>query len=354
MRHLAVLALAVACGTPAPPVAPLVTAIATPTRPLPAAPIVRTDAAAGGIEAPHAGPIVLVAATPDGTAALSSDVGGGVRLWPALDGSQEPRVVALPEPHALAIGPRDGGYTAAVLDAAGGLYIANIDAQGASRAHVTLPAEPAFRGIAMSSRGLVAWRADQTVVLLDGDGVTRAQLATDPGERIVTVAVAGGHTTALLDHAPTASAACAGSCSMRTRRGVDLVEIGGQVGNLLAVSPSGTELALREAEDTIVGARRSRAASRALAARAGRCARIRRRRAPRRDPNGGQLLWITVGKQSRRTARHHHAAARDRRRPRDHGQQQRPRRRVRRRHQVPRLRRRVGRRSRSPPPMASC
>jgi hypothetical protein len=96
MRRLAVLALAVACGTPPSPVAPLVTPIAPPAPPLPAAPIVRSDAAAGGIEAPHAGPIVLVAATPDGTAALSSDVSGGVRLWPAVDGSQEPRVVALP------------------------------------------------------------------------------------------------------------------------------------------------------------------------------------------------------------------------------------------------------------------
>jgi hypothetical protein len=203
-------------------------------------------------------------------------------------------VVALPEPHALAIGPRDGGYTAAVLDAAGGLYIANIDAQGASRAHVSLPAEPAFRGIAMASSGLVAWRADQTVVLLDGDGATRAQLATNPGERIVTVAVAGDHITALLDHT---------ADGMRGVRALVLdahpawsrfVEIGGQVGSQLAVSPSGTELAVREAEDTIIVDPAGRLLDRlphvladvlAFADDAHLVA----------THNGGQLLWITVG-----------------------------------------------------------
>jgi hypothetical protein len=296
MCRLAVVALVGACGTPAPPVAPIVQPVAAPaatTPALPPPPIVRSDAAAGGIEAPHAGPIALVAVTPDGTAALTSDVGGGVRLWPALDGSQEPRVVAVPEPHALAIGPRDGGYTAAVLDAAGGLYIASIDARGTSRAHVSLPAEPAVRDLAMSSRGLVAWRADQTVVLLDGDGKTLAQLATNPGERIVTIAVAGDHVAALLDR--------------DGKRGVrrlvldahpawkDFIAIGGQLGNLLAVSPSGTELALRDGEDTIVVDAAGRLLDRLPHVLADVLAFVDDAHLVATH-DSGQLLWITVGK----------------------------------------------------------
>ena len=72
MRRLAVLALVVACGRPAPPVAPIVQPVAAPATgpaPLPP-PIVRSDPAAGGIATPHAGPIVLVAATPDATSML--------------------------------------------------------------------------------------------------------------------------------------------------------------------------------------------------------------------------------------------------------------------------------------------
>jgi hypothetical protein len=180
-----------------------------------------------------------------------------------------------------------------VIDAAGGLYIANIDAQGTSRAHVSLPAEPAFRGIAMSSRGLVAWRADQTVVLLDGDGKTLAQLATNPGERIVTVAVAGAHIAALLEHD-----------GKRGVRGLVLdthpawnrfVEIGGQVGSLLAISPSGTELALREAEDTIIVDPAGRVLSR-LPHVLGDVLGFADEEHLVATHNSGQLLWITVGK----------------------------------------------------------
>lgn len=253
MTRAVVLALAAACGTPVRHVEPVAPAVPAPAPAVPAPPmppLVRTDAPAGGIEAPHAGPIELVAATPDGRAALTSDVTGGVRLWPALDGSQEPRVVALPEPHALAIGPRDGGYTAAVLDAAGGLYFASLDAQGKSRAHVSLPAEPAVRGIAMSTRGLVAWRADQTVVLLDGDGVTHAQLATAAGERIVTVAVAGEHAAALIER--DGKRGVRGIVFDKAAAWSDFVELGDKLGDQLAIAPAGKQLAVRDDDNVLI------------------------------------------------------------------------------------------------------
>src|SRR6187455_2402309 len=119
MNRVAVLALAAACGTHAPPVElpaprPVTRAPdAAVAQTLPAAPLVRTDGAGGGAEAPTGGTIAALAVTPDGTAEVTADELGGVRLWPALDGSREPRVVVVPEPHALAIGTRQGGFTIA-------------------------------------------------------------------------------------------------------------------------------------------------------------------------------------------------------------------------------------------------
>jgi hypothetical protein len=295
IRRVSVLALATACGTPGRAVAPVVQpVVASAPPPAPPAPIVRSDAAAGGIEAPHAGPIVLVAVTPDGTAALTADASGGVRLWPALDGSQEPRVVAVPEPHALAIGPRAGGYTAAVLDAAGGLYLASIDGQGTSRTHVSLPADPRFLGVAMSSHGLVAWRADQTIVLLDGDGVTRAQLATKPGERIVTIAVTGDDIAALLDRGGT-----------RGVRGLsldahpawnDFIELGDKIGDELAVAPSGTRVAVRDEDNVLVIDRAGHVVDRVRIETAQALGFVDEAHVI--AIRNGALVWLAIGKQA--------------------------------------------------------
>src|SRR5690242_5683219 len=166
MHRAVVLALA-ACGAPAAPRSASVAPAASiaPAIP-PVLPAVHANPGEGGIEAASAGPIRLVAATPDGGAALTADDLHTVRLWPALDGSHEPRIVPLPEAHQLALGRRGDGFMAAVLDAAGGLYIATLDAQGKIRSHVSVAADPEWVGIAMATRGLVGWRADQTLVVL--------------------------------------------------------------------------------------------------------------------------------------------------------------------------------------------
>src|SRR5207237_6681763 len=114
-----------ACGAPNvhPTVAP---------RPAPDAAIAQADGDAPrmvtaraprvAIAAPHAGRIRLVAVTADGGAVLSCDEFAGARLWPALDGSAEPRVVDLPEAQAVAIGKRDDGFAVLAIDQVGGLY----------------------------------------------------------------------------------------------------------------------------------------------------------------------------------------------------------------------------------------
>jgi hypothetical protein len=253
MTRCLVLAIAGACGTqprvpqlPAPK--PVTRASAAPA--LPAPPLVRTDAGRGGAEAPPAAAIAHVAVTPDGTAAATADENGDVRLWPALDGTRQPRVVIAPQAHALAIGPRADGFTIAVLDAAGGLYLANVDRDGHSRSHVSLAGDAAYVGIAMTSAGLLAWRADESIALLDGDGATLAQVATEPGERIVTIAVSGGHAAALL--ARENKRGVRGLALAGGMRWNDWIALGDSVGDTLAVSPSGTRLAVVEGEQLAV------------------------------------------------------------------------------------------------------
>ena len=239
------LLLLAACGTPArpaalPPPKPVARAPVVEAGALPPAPALHSDDGRGGAEAPPAGAITIIAATADGSAAVTADDGGGVRLWPALDGSREPRVVVVPEPHGLAIARRDDGFTIGVLDAGGGLYIANVDGEGRARSHATLPTEPAYLGIAMTASGLLAWRADQIAVLLDADGAAKAKLGTQPGERIIGIAERGGHAFALLERG-----------GKRGVRALTLAPMGwgdwfdaGEAEALLAVSPSGAHVAL--------------------------------------------------------------------------------------------------------------
>ncbi|MBV8761325.1 MAG: hypothetical protein JO257_28770 [Deltaproteobacteria bacterium] len=255
MIRLAVLLVA-ACGTHARPVplpapkpvgrAPSVAAVAGE---LPAAPVVRSDDGRGGADAPPAGPITLIAVTADGRAAVTADEGGGLRLWPALDGTKEPRVVVAPQAHQLALARRGDGFTIGVLDAGGGLVIANVDGEGRARSHATLPTEPAFLGIAMTAAGLLAWRADQIAVLLDADGAPIGQLGTQPGERLVTIAERGGHAMALLERA--------GKRGMRSltvgaaMAWGDWVEVG-DVADLLAIAPDGRHVVVQRKDIVVV------------------------------------------------------------------------------------------------------
>ena len=255
MTRLAVLLVA-ACGTQARPIelpapkpvgrAPVEVPVAGV---LPAAPLVRSDDGRGGAEAPPAGPITLIAVTSDGSAAVTADEGGGMRLWPALDGSREPRVVVAPEPHQLALARRGDGFTIGVLDAGGGLYVANVGGDGRARSHATLPTEPAYLGIAMTAAGLLAWRADQIATLLDADGAPIAQLGTQPGERLVTIAERNGHPIAVLERS--------GKRGMRpltlgaAMAWGEWVELG-DVGALLAVAPDGKHVAVQRGELVVV------------------------------------------------------------------------------------------------------
>ena len=89
---------------------------------------------------PHANAITGIEVDATGTAALSRDLNGGVRLWPALDGSREPMVVPIRDPRQMSLAADgEGGWTLALLDAIGGVRLVGADDKGGMRPLATLP-----------------------------------------------------------------------------------------------------------------------------------------------------------------------------------------------------------------------
>lgn len=201
IRRVVVLSLVACASTSRPAESPPSESVPEPeARPAPSlAPRPVVHALREAREAPHGAAIQVLALSADGRIALTADELGGVRLWPTLDGTREPRIVEMPRPIQLAVGRRDGGYIAAGRDEAGGVYIAKLDDEVRQIAHVTLPAEPAVSWIGITERGLLAWRSDQRLVLIDADGAVLDELATEPRQSIVAIAVSGTRAVVLLD-----------------------------------------------------------------------------------------------------------------------------------------------------------
>ncbi|HEY6036615.1 MAG TPA: hypothetical protein VIV58_20200, partial [Kofleriaceae bacterium] len=194
VRLAAVVALA-ACGSSAAPVvAPprhQTPAIAADAGARGASPMAAVPATRKMINAPHGAPIAALAVTSDGTAAITADETGGMRLWPKLDGTREPCVVELPSPRALAIAKHGSGFFIAWIDSASSLSLAELDDSGRTTRRGAIAQDADFLGLAVTDLGLLAWRSDQTVALYDLDGVQLGRLGTDPGERLVNVAANG-------------------------------------------------------------------------------------------------------------------------------------------------------------------
>src|ERR1700761_7718825 len=173
-------ALICACGSsprhePAP---------ANPVGPMPAQPkleqtMIPSSSPPEGVRiAPPGGAIHALAITPDGSAALTGDASGATRLWPSLDGSQEPRVVAIDNAIALAIVRRSDGYLVGTVDDNHGLTLALLDGEGRTRAHRSIGGDPSVVEVRAVSAGILAWTSDQKLTLYNLDGNASSTLAT--------------------------------------------------------------------------------------------------------------------------------------------------------------------------------
>ena len=249
---------AVACGPAAPVPAHVerqvgsagsaVAPVASPAAPIVSGPVVTRSQAGtrARIEAPHGGAITTLAITADGASAITCDELGGLRLWPTLDGKTEPRIVELPRPRELALGADPRGFIVAMTDDVGGLVLQVVDADGLTLQRASLAGDPAYAGVAMTTRGTIAWRADQVLVRLRTDGTIGSQLPAEAGQRILDVAVAGDRAVAVIETGT--------SQSVPTQRarwitlGDQLawgawVDAGTEVGRVISASPSGKRLA---------------------------------------------------------------------------------------------------------------
>lgn len=210
----------------------------TPANQAPA--VVRTGGRATKIEAPHGGAIATLALTPDGTAAVSVDELGGVRLWPALDGSVEPRIVDLPTPRSLVVLPDKRGFLIAMLDEVGSLVLEVVDRDGLGLQRANPPSDPAFKGVEVSPTGPIAWRADQIVMRFAGDGSVSEQLPTEAGQRIITISASGDRAVAVIESGTDKLTRRARWLTLAPKLAWGTwIDAGDDVGRVIALSPSG-------------------------------------------------------------------------------------------------------------------
>ncbi len=161
-------------------------------------PVVRTPIDAGGtttppvVTAPHGAQIAVVAVGDAGDVAVSADEQGELRFWPALDGKREPVVVHGRMPVDLAMAREHDGHVVAVLDAANGIELIHLTAEGGVRDRQVLPTEPGFQELAAGESALLARRSDHAIVRLDAnDPKGRHALESPHGEQLLAVAARG-------------------------------------------------------------------------------------------------------------------------------------------------------------------
>ncbi len=245
----ALLVLVVACGTPGqkqpdkPATPPLGgSAAASAPEPTANASWVKPGSRKMRVEAPHGGAITLLASSADGKTVVTVDELGGTRLWTALDGSAEPRVVDLPRPAELAVGAQGKSYVLAMLDSVGGLVLQVVDADGLTLQRAALPIEPAYGGIAgVTDKGVLAWRTDQRLALLSADkGTIAAELPTEAGQRVLAMAANADRAVAVID---TGTAQKARWVTLSPLAWGNWIEGADDLGQNIALSPSGKRIA---------------------------------------------------------------------------------------------------------------
>lgn len=126
----------------------------------------------------HSASIDQVAIDPTGVAALSRDTVGGLRLWPALDGSAEPQAVPIANPRSMAV-LRDGKnrFVVFAVEASGGARFVSMKSDGHAKDIAALPPfNPVLQVAALKGeRGgrFVALMKDGSIRVFDLDGAER-------------------------------------------------------------------------------------------------------------------------------------------------------------------------------------
>jgi hypothetical protein len=238
----------VACATPpvvveksndppapaSPVVATHVTLIST-AQPPPAPTPPKTGMASGFIS--------IVTGPEDASFVVTSDTGGGLRLWPTLDGSREPVIIPTLRRVGFVDAIHDGdGIAIAALDSLGQLEILRITRDGQRLSDVDVELERPVIALGATAHGFIVLRDDQRIAAFDSHGIARGEVDPDPGVRVRNFVERAGHVLAIFE----------GTATRRRGRMLELDERGLAWGartptlavapDHLALSPSGTRL----------------------------------------------------------------------------------------------------------------
>lgn len=132
----------------------------------------------------HEVEVTEVILDPRGEAALTTDVEGGLRLWPSVRGTDVPTPIVLPEREstwATLARADDGAFVIATIDTQGGARVARVelDEAGARRTELfEIPAgDPQFElHVLDGAQRIVALGKDHRVRLFDRDGNVKAEI----------------------------------------------------------------------------------------------------------------------------------------------------------------------------------
>jgi len=147
---------------------------------------------------PHGGFISHVAVTEQGDAAVTLDNIGGLRLWPALDGSREPVPFSINGAAGLAIAHAGSELLVGVLDEAGAVQLLRFSRTGVLHGRAQIPGEVAIESLVAIDGGMLVAREDQAIERYDASAVLRGRIAAEAGETLGALATRHGSAGVLL------------------------------------------------------------------------------------------------------------------------------------------------------------
>lgn len=120
----------------------------------------------------HSGTIDALTVCPDGSCAMTRDNVGGLRLWPALDGSAEPQPIPVRGASAFTAAKAGKHFTAFVVEASGGARIFSVAPDGTADETAALPPfSPVLEGhVLAGGERVLAVLKDGTIRLFDTKG----------------------------------------------------------------------------------------------------------------------------------------------------------------------------------------
>lgn len=150
--------------------------------------------------APHTANVGAAVLDRTGQVAVTLDTIGGIRVWPALDGTRRPAVVPLTGARTLDVAHRGGGLVVGAIDLSGAAHLYRLSLDGGLAAIVDVPAVPQAIALVAVADGWLLARADQSIVWLGDDGAMGAALERDGARIAALVRSERGNGFALLTH----------------------------------------------------------------------------------------------------------------------------------------------------------